>query len=118
MRNEKTNEEQVMDWVSVKDRLPPHADYHNCRRYLIFCDYFCLAYWYEGRWVNDSDEPRFEYTPTHWCELVEPSVSVDLESIKYLRFEWGGSLRGFSSDGRIVNCADELNRMEKERHKE
>jgi len=34
----------------------------------------------------------------------------------YIRSEFGGCLRGITSDGRIVNLAEELNRLEKEKH--
>ena len=27
--------------------------------------------------------------------------------------EWGGTIRGFIKDGRIINLADELNRLER-----
>jgi len=32
--------------------------------------------------------------------------------------EWGGSLRCMTSDGRTVNIADELNKIESEKNKE
>lgn len=38
------------------------------------------------------------------------------EEKETIQAEWGGSLRCITSDGRNVNIADELNRIEKEKN--
>lgn len=32
-----------------------------------------------------------------------------------VRTEWGGTMRCFNSDGEVINCADDLNRKEREK---
>jgi len=65
-----------MNWISVKDRLPPKGDYYACKRYLIFQGCTEIAYWYNDKWVDGLDGFYQVFDPTHWMPL--PS----LDSIK------------------------------------
>lgn len=40
-----------------------------------------------------------------------------LQQFPNAHVEWGGTLRCFTSDGRIVNMAEELNRLEDDRQR-
>jgi hypothetical protein len=64
-----------MDWISVKDRLPKHEGYYNCKNYMIFCGYITIAFWYNDKWISDPDEFYTTYEPTHWMPLPEEPVS-------------------------------------------
>jgi len=51
---------------------------------------------------------------------IPPFIDVNGEKFFYDQFEtfveWGGSLRCFNSEGEIINCADDLNRREREKN--
>lgn len=58
----------------------------------------------------DEYEAQFVYKP--------PTEYGSHAKFGLLKSEWGGTACCMTSDGRIVNMADELNRMEKEKHEE
>lgn len=50
------------------------------------------------------------------CICGSQLVIHDVEQNKTETFvEWGGSLRGFNSKGEIINCAEDLNKREREK---
>lgn len=63
--------------------------------------------------LDDSD--RFERIECEHGVAFINKKCVPLDSLpSRLYVEWGGSLRCLTSDGRIVNIAEELNRIENE----
>lgn len=98
-----------MEWISVKDRLPKER---GC---------------YLALWTNYKNNETFvaqayyadkiQFAPhrkdapvTHWMPLPQ------LPKMNGKTFvEWGGDVRCITSDGRNVNMADELNRLEREK---
>ncbi len=61
-----------MEWISVKDRLPPVADYYNCKRYIIFDDIVLFACFFNNKWIDDPDGLYQILDPTHWMPLPAP----------------------------------------------
>jgi hypothetical protein len=62
-------------WISVQDELPPNACYYDCKKYLIFCGYTEIAYWYNEKWIDDPDGFYRTFDPTHWMTFPLPPVS-------------------------------------------
>lgn len=93
-----------MEWISVKDELPKEHKWvilasvqYQVTTFRIFMD---------GIFVNpDLDYFEIKFI-THWMPLPKPPVEQEEE--------WGGIVRCMASDGRNVNMAEELNRLEKE----
>lgn len=94
------------EWVSVSERFPDinqwviaYNSFHHIKIYdNIFYDGDTHCYCPVGEIKN----------VTHWMPLPPPPLSKDV------KVEWGGSVRCITSDGRMVNIADELNRIENE----
>lgn len=66
-----------------------------------------------GMGIEDMETGNIE--PIDYCkECLFEQVKIDLPSAFNLQSEWGGDARCMTSDGRNVNMADELNRIEKD----
>ena len=71
---------------------------------------------------NGEDPPSTE-VPVSWIfatpeeyDRIFQDYGYKSENITPVHVEWGGSLRCNTSDGRNVNVAEELNRLEREKN--
>jgi hypothetical protein len=71
---------------------------------------------------NGEDPPATE-VPVQWISVTPEEYDRILKECGYktvditpTHVEWGGSLRCNTSDGRNVNVAEELNRLEREKN--
>lgn len=96
--------ERKSEWINAEKLQPPYN-----QLVLMFRKNFPIHMGYTARWgANDYfviANTQIAFPATHWMQLPE----IPEENI---RAEWGGSLRCVTSEGRDVNMAEELNRME------
>lgn len=107
-----------MKWIKCTEKLPPECEpvliyvpnQGSTVAYLVYSSskspiqYVIVDFDEFEQYLNLNDV-------THWMELPEPPTYNQSKLIS----EYGGILRTHTSDGRIVNAADELNRIEREK---
>ncbi len=60
-----------MEWIPVKDRLPPELEYGQHERVLVFSGHVFEASWLFGKFCKYHDGCS-DVKPTHWMPLPAP----------------------------------------------
>ncbi len=125
-----------MNWIKIEDRLPKKGesvgytyDGKSIRR-----DVYYLGF--NGTWESENSAGWYitEINITHWLPMPEApndelnalnkELQEDYDNMvnsmwrptpQGLISEWGGTARCITSDGRNVNMAEELTRLENEK---
>jgi len=101
----------MTEWLSVKDRPPPLKTpllFFTVTKNVTFGQVIAKN-GFNDYFIEDKVYLATERI-THWMHLPAPPT-VNNQSTSY-QVEYGGNLKCLTSDGRIVNMAKELNRLE------